>query len=366
MEIALIGMPQSGKTTLLSALTKGRSEGHGSRSSKDALTAGAVKVPDPRLDTLAEIFQPDRTTPAEITFWDVPASLGSTTNGVRISGQTANLLQKADALLHVVRAFQDPTVPHHRDTIDPYRDADAMEAELIFSDLAILERRRERIDNNLKGARGHDQDLLLRERELVTRIQEALENEVRVRELGLTSDDRDAVSNYNLLSLKPLLVVFNVGEDSLTTQGQAEGTKSEEPHRAGLLTATLCAKLELELTQLSPEDEEEFRRSLGVTDSALDGLIQSCRELLGQVSFFTYVSQEVRAWSVPADTPAAKAAGSIHSDMERGFIRAEVIGYERLTQCGSIADAKRQGLVRLEGRTYSVQDGDVITFLFNV
>ena len=327
---------------------------------------GAVKVPDPRLDSLAKLFKPEKVVPAEVTYWDVPGSLEPTSNGSSLSGQTVNLLQKADALLHVVRAFDDPAVPYHQPTINPYRDADAMEAELIFSDLAILERRSQRIDASLKGAKGHERDTLVREAALVGRVQEALEKEVRVRELELTPDEQDVVANYNLLSAKPVLVIFNVAEETPSAPHQREGSTGPDAHRQALMTTSLCAKLELELSQLSPEDETEFRESLGIKESGLSRIIRACYELLGLVSFFTYVSREVRAWAVPANTPAAKAASRIHTDMERGFIRAEVVGVEDLLRCASVAQAKKEGLVRLEGKAYPVQDGDVITFLFNV
>ena len=366
MEVALIGMPRSGKTTLLNALTRGRSEARASGSDRHQFHVGAVKVPDSRLDALATLFKPEKIVSAEIRYWDIPASLEATTNGNGISGQTANLLQKADVLLHVVRAFNNPAVPHHGPSIDPYKDAQNMEAELIFSDLAILERRQQRIDVSLKGGKGRERDLLLREAALLTRIQEGLEKEIPVREQELSAEEQDLLANYNLLTGKPVMVIFNVAEDAWSPNHPGEGAPEPERHRTGLMTTTICAKLELELTQLASEDEKQFRESLGLRESNPERIIGMCYQLLGLISFFTYVSGEVRAWSVPHHTSAVKAAGKIHSDMERGFIRAEVIGVEDLLQSTSIAEAKKRGLVRLEGKAYPVQDGDVITFLFNV
>ena len=357
MEIALIGMPKSGKTTLLHALTRGRFE-----SQKTGLQAGVCKAPDPRLDSLAGLFKPDKLSPAEITYWDVSASLEATTNGKGISGQTLNLLQKADALLHVVRAFEDDAVPHHGPTIDPYRDADAMEAELIFSDLAILERRRHRVEANLKGAKAQERAVFLREGAFLSRLEESLENEVRIREMELSGEEQELVTSYNLLTGKPVLAVFNMGEEGAATAGQAD----EARHRPGLLTTSVCARLEQELSQLEPEEEQEFRESMGLRESGLERVARLSHRLLDMVSFFTVGPKEVRAWTVPRGIPAVKAAGKIHSDIERGYIRAEVITFQQLMDSGSLTQAKKQGLVRLEGKGYPVQDGDVITFLFNV
>ena len=363
MQIAMIGMSKSGKTTLLSALTRGRSEAP-SGPSRQQLNVGVVKMPDDRLETLSSLFKPDKLVPAEVQFWDIPANPeGTSDDGGSIGGQSLNVLQNADALAHVVRAFDDPTVPYHHATIDPQRDAAAMQGDLILSDLAILERRRQRIDTSLKGAKGHERDLLLREVALVIRIQEGLGKDAPVRQQQVSSEEWGTLANFSLLTAKPLLVVFNVGEDALDTS--LETLNGDHPG-TGVMTASLCAKLELELTQLAPDDESEFRQSLGIGESGVGRVLRTCYSLLGLVSFFTFVSNEVRAWSVPHKLPAQKAAGKIHTDMERGFIRAEVIGIEDLVKCGSLAQAKRQGLVRLEGKTYPVEDGDVITFLFNV
>ena len=369
MEIALIGFPKSGKTTLLNALTRGRVEACTYGGSRQEVHAGVSKVPDPRLDTLARIFNPEKLVTVEVKYWDVPAGSGVTGDGAGIGGQFLNLLQGADSLLHVVRAFEDPSVPHISGSVDPQRDAANMEAELVFSDLALLERRVQRIEASLKGSKGRERDILLTEGSLVKRLQEGLENDVPVRAQQLPPEETDTLSNYQLLTSKPLLIVFNVGEAALS---EAEGKKLDEDlisrrvEQPGVGAATLCVKLEMELSQLAPEDEREFRESLDVQESGLDRVIRLSYKLLSLVSFFTYVSKEVRAWTIPTDTTAVKAGGTIHTDMERGFIRAEVIAFDDLAQCGSVAQCKKQGLLRLEGKTYQVKDGDVITFLFNV
>ena len=360
MEIALIGMPNSGKTTLLHALTRGRFESH-----KAGLQTGIVKVPDGRLQDLAGLFSPEKIVPAEVTYWDLPAppeGPSKSNKGSVISGQMVNQLQKADTLLHVVRAFEDDSVPHHHTTIDPRRDAADMEAELIFCDLGILERRRQRVETNMKGARGQERSTLLREIGFLPRLQESLENETPISRMALTGEEQALVTSYNMLSGKPVLTVFNVGEDALASLDEADGPRG----RPGLLNTNVCAKLEQELGQLSRDEEQEFRESMGLPESGLERVVRLTHQLLDMVSFFTVGPDEVRAWTVPQNIPALKAAGKIHSDIERGFIRAEVIDYHQMMASGTLVQAKKQGVLRLEGKGYPVQDGDVITFLFNV
>ena len=352
MEIALIGVPNSGKTTLLYAMTRGRFE-----SSKTGLQTGIVKVPDPRLQALAGIFNPEKIVPAEAIYWDIAASSeGLDSRG--ISGHMVNHLQKADALLHVVRAFDDPSVPYHQPTIDPHRDVEAMTAELIFCDLGILERRRLRIETNLKGARSQERSAFLKETTFIDRLQRELEDETPISAVQMTHEERDLVTSYNMLSGKPVLTVFNTGEDMPKMGFDSNGTTH--------LNTNVCAKLEQELGQLSAEDEKEFRASMGLSDSGLPSVVRLSHQLLDMVFFFTVGPKEVRAWTVPQNIAAVSAAGKIHSDIERGFIRAEVIDYDQLMSCGSLNQAKKQGVLRLEGKAYPVQDGDVITFLFNI
>ena len=366
MEIALIGLPQSGKTTLLNALTMGRAEAGVWGGSREEVRAGVTKVPDPRLDTLAELFRPDKTVPVEIKYWDVPSSYDAGEDGPGIGGKFLNLLQNAGALLHVVRAFEDPAVAHISGSVDPHRDAGNMLAELVSSDLAILDRRVQRIEANLKGASGHERDTLLREASFLQRLKEGLQRDIPVRGQEMLPDEVAMLSNYQLLTNKPLLTVLNVDEAALSGVAGLEEELAKRHSGTGTRATALCGKLEMELAELSAEDEREFRESMGLGESGLDQVVRLSYDLLSLISFFTYVSREVRAWTVPADTPAVKAAGKIHSDIERGFIRAEVVGFEELARCGSVAQCKSQGLLHLEGKTYSVKDGDVITFLFNV
>ncbi len=363
MELALIGLPQSGKTTLLRALTRGRTEAASHGSSRMEIYTGVTHMADSRLETLAGIFNPPKTVPVEIRCLDVPAPYAG--DGQGIAGQFLNAVQGVDALVHVVRRFEEPSAPHPKGGIDPRRDMEEMEAELLFSDQAILERRRQRIQASMKGAKGHERDLLVREEGLAVKLTEALDQGTPVRGQDLGPDELTFVNNYQLLTAKPLLTALNVGEDQVSSgsRGNSDELGGGRPDAPAV---SVCAKLEEELSMLEPEEERQFRESLGVAESGLDRLAAKSHELLDLVSFFTYGPKEVRAWSVPAGTPASTAAGRIHSDMERGFIRAEVVAYDDLAACGSIAQCKKQGVFRLEGKGYPVKDGDVVIFLFNV
>lgn len=350
MEIALIGLRSSGKTTLFNLLTGGaqtRPDGLG------RVLKGISKIPDPRLNALANLFNPTKTTPAEITFWDLPPPPPSDQAFGYFQGPALNALQGADAFIHVVRAFQNPTVPDAAGLPTPERDATSMSDELILADLAILERRSRRAADNMKGARGRERDLLIRESALLKRVSDEMEEGQPLASQTLTDEETGILANYNLLGHKPMMTAYNLDEDALSETGTSNGAVS------------LCAGLEWELAQLPPDDEREFRESMGAQDSGKDLLLAQTLALLNRLTFFTHVSDEVRAWAVPAGSDAATAAGAIHSDMERGFIRAEVVSFDNMMACGSIAEARRRGLLRSEGRRYQVHDGDVITFLFN-
>ncbi|MBE0415537.1 MAG: redox-regulated ATPase YchF [Dehalococcoidia bacterium] len=359
MEIGIIGLPKSGKTTVFNALTKGKAE-IGAYAIGEP-NVGVAKVPDPRLDGLEEIFHPKRKTPAEVRYVDVAAP----TKGER-SGQYLAHLSRADALLHVVRAFEDEKVPHIEGSIDPERDIATLDLELAFSDLSIIEKRLQKIETSLKAAKPHEHDAFSKEQTLLARVKTALESETPIREQDLAEDEKNLISSYQFLSAKPLLLVFNIGEARLPQASSLEEEWSTKYRRPQRDVAALCGKLEMELAQLGDADAREFRSAMGVEETALNRMLRLSYELLGLISFFTVVSDEVKAWTIHKDTTAVKAAGKVHSDMERGFIRAEVIGYEDLVKCGSIAEGRKRGLLHVEGKSYIVKDGDVITFLFNV
>ena len=352
MEVALIGLRSSGKTTLFNLLTGGAQTGR--LEGQERVVKGISKVPDPRLNDLATLFNPTKITPAEITFWDLPPPPPSDQGFGYFQGPTLNALQGADAFIHVVRAFQDPTVPEAASPPTTETDITTISDELILADLAILERRSRRVADNMKGARGRERDFLIRESGLLKRVSDRMEAGQSLASQSLTTEESGILANYNLLGHKPMMTVYNIGEDA-ASQTQPD----DDP-------ITICAGLEWELAQLPPEDEQEFRESMGVQDSGKDLLLTRTLTLLNRGTFFTHVSDEVRAWTVTQDSDAATAAGTIHSDMERGFIRAEVVSFDDMMTCRTIAEVRRQGLLRSEGRRYHVHDGDVITFLFNV
>ncbi len=361
MEIGIIGLPQSGKTTLFNSLTRGKAELHAYAPTSLEPNLGVAKVADPRLTGLEAILQPKRTVPAEVKYIDVAIPKGS---GKGLSGELLAYLSKVDAFIQVVRAFSNERIPHSEGSIDPARDVGIISLELVFADLVILEKRLLRIGDSLKGTKSSERESILREQALISRIKDDLEKEVPLREQSLTKEEARLMESYNLLTAKPVLVVLNIGEEQLPQASSLE--EKLRSHYPRFQIATICSKLEMELRQLSEAEAQEFRSAMGTGEAAIDRIIRLSYQLLGLVSFFTVVSKEAKAWTIHKDTPAPKAAGKIHTDMERGFIRAEVVPYTDLTKCGSLAEAKKQGLLRLEGKNYIVQDGDVITFLFSV
>ena len=356
MELSILGYPGAGKTTVFNALTGARTD---TAAYTSRPTMGVARIPDARLERVAAIFGPQRVVAAEVHYVDVPGR----PDGFSIGGELLNTVQKADALVHVVRDFDDPAVPTHPQATSPAAAVSNMEAELALEDLAILERRLQRMETLSKGAKAAERQAMEQERRLLQRVREGLEQDVPAREQAFEAHELKTMANYQLLTAKPILTVLNVGEGQASEPVQ---DLMEELGSRGRHVTALRGKLEMELAQLSPEEEREFREALGADGLGRAEVIRASHELLGQVCFYTFVSREVRAWSVGRGTPAAQAAGVIHSDMERGFIRAEVVAFADLESCGSLAEARQRGLLRLEGKGYPVQDGDVITFLFNV
>jgi len=361
VDIGIIGLAQSGKTTIFNALTRGKAD-----TLRAAPNIGVSKIPEPRLKTLADMLHPKRVVQAEAKYIDIGASVKGMAKDLAISGDLLNQLSQADALINVVRAFADESIPHLEGSVDAERDIATINLELAFSDLAILEKRLNKLEISLKAAKPAERQSLLREQELLKRINAELEKELPIRELKLTPDEARAIAGYQFLSAKPLLIAVNIGEEQLPEAKSLEAELSRRYSRPNCDLTTICGKLESELSQLDDSEAEVFRTELGVGESGTDRIIKRSFQLLGLISFFSIASDEIRAWPVPHGTIAVKAAGKIHSDMERGFIRAEVIGYDDLMKCDSLAEARKKGLLRLEGKNYTVQDGDVITFLFNV
>jgi len=361
VDIGIIGLPRSGKTTIFNALTHGIAD-----TLHSAPNLGATKIPEPRLNTLADILQPKRVVQAEVQYIDIGASVKGMAKDLSLSGEILNKLSQVDALINVVRAFADERIPHFEGSVDVERDIAAADLELAFSDLIILEKRLQRLEASLKGAKPAERQGFLREQALLNRIYAELEKETPLRELELTPEEAKTLVGYQFLSAKPLLLAVNTGEEQLPRADALEAELCQRHASPNRDLITICGKLESELCQLDDSEAEVFRADLCVEESAADRIIKRSFQLLGLISFFSIASGEIRAWPIARGTSALKAAGKIHSDMERGFIRAEVIGYEDLVNCGSLAEARKKGRLRLEGRNYIVQDGDVITFLFNV
>jgi GTP-binding protein YchF len=362
MKVAIIGIPKSGKTTIFNALTKGKAE-VAAYSPTLAPNTGVAKVPDSRLSALEGIFQPKKTVPAEVSYIDIAGSLKSF-GKEGPGGEYLNYLTTADALLQVVRTFTDDKVLHPEGNIEPKRDIASLDLELAISDLAIMERRLDKLETSLKAAKAAERDSYLKEQLLLQKVKAELEKDTPIRLQGLAREELKMLANYQFLTAKPMLVVLNIGEDQVSWASQLEGEISSLYPQFAVVA--LCGKLEMELVQLSDDEAKEFREAMGLGKPALDRVIDLSYSLLGLVSFFTTVSSELKAWTIPSGTPAPKAAGKIHSDMERGFIRAEVISYSDMESCGNIAEARKRGLLRTEGKNYIIQDGDVVTFLFNV
>jgi len=366
INIGIIGLTQSGKTTVFNALTGAAADTI--THATDALNphVGISKVPDPRLDTLNEMLRPKKLVPVETRYIDVGASLKTLVQDKGIGGELLNQLNTVDTLIVVTRAFQDDSIPHPEGSIDVKRDIAALNLELIFSDLAILERRLEKIEASLKGAKAPERQTFLHEKEFLLNLKAELDKDKPVRELPPDICNARIISGYQFLTAKPLLILVNIGEEQLpeakSLETELNGIYVGDKSRA----ITLCGKLEMELAQLGFEAAGEFRAEYGLTESGLERTIKTAYELCDLISFFTTASNEVRAWSIKRGTTAVKAAGKIHTDMEKGFIRAERIHFDSLVACGSLSEARKQGQLHLEGKEYVIQDGDVITFLFNV
>ncbi|MFC2035876.1 redox-regulated ATPase YchF [Chloroflexota bacterium] len=364
--VGIIGLAKSGRTTIFNALTRGEADTGRYSQEGSALHIGTAEIPEFRLKVLADILHPKRVIPASAAYIDIGASVKGLVKDKGTSGQLLAQLSNVDALINVARAFGDETISHIEGSTDAKRDIANMDLELIFSDLALLERRLERIGVSLKGAKQSEHQGLFREQELLMRIKSALEKDVPIWEIALTPEEARAIINYQFLTAKPLLVVVNIGEAQLSQVESLETELNLFYARPKWHLIAVCGKLEMELAQLDDSAAEELRTEFGIVESGHDRIIKHSCELLGLISFFTIASAEVKVWSIQRGTNAVTAAGKIHSDMERGFIRAEIIGYNDLIQCGGILEARKKGLLRLEGKNYVVEDGDVITFLFNV
>jgi ribosome-binding ATPase len=366
MQTAIVGLAGSGKTTVFNTLTRGHAETGGFGGV--TLHVGVVKVPDARLDRLAEIFKPKKIVQADVTYVDLPALPASTEGHVgadELPAEHLARLRDSDALLHVVRAFEDPSNPHPDGSVDPARDLERLDLEFILADLTMTERRLERLKGSGRHGTSAEREAAEREEVVLARLHEGLEGGRPIRDLDLDPDEEKAIRGFRFLTQKPMLVLLNVGEGELATApALVERIASGYDHQHVMIDA-LSARIEMELGELEPDEAAAFMEELGIAESGLDRVIALTYRLLGLISFLTAGPDEVRAWPVPDGSTAVDAAAAIHTDLAKGFIRAETVAYEDLLTLGSMAEARKAGRLRSEGKTYRVHDGDVVEILFS-
>ncbi|MCL4536146.1 MAG: redox-regulated ATPase YchF [Nitrospirae bacterium] len=365
MKLAIIGLSNSGKTTVFNALTGQNLETTIYPTVSGEPNFGVVKVPDYRIDKLVEIYKPKKITYATVEYIDY---IGLTKGDVAQNRKVFDLIKDADTIVHVVRAFEDDAVSHPMNEINPLRDIETLELELIFGDIELVEKRLARMEEGAKKGKKPNEA----EKKLLLKCKDALEKEIPLRNVSFDDEEQKAMKHLQFISTKPEVVVLNIGEGDLNTDKALNFQKDAEKYfdDKGISKTTkvvsLCGKIEMEIAQLNPDEARAFIDDLGIQEPALNKLIHVSYDLLGLISFLTAGEDEVRAWTIKKGTSAQKAAGKIHSDIERGFIRAEVVGYDDFILCGNMAAARDKGLLRLEGKTYEVKDGDIINFRFNV
>ena len=352
MKTAIIGLPMVGKTSLFTILTGAHQE---TRIGSTAARMGVAKVPDARLEQLAEVFEPHKVTHATVEYVDVPAV---SKESLRDPSYVASL-RVVDAFAHVLRLFEDNTIPHERGSIDPLRDLEDVETELILSDLVVIEKRLERLDKDRKKIKNPELD---REFELLEKCKAAVEANTPLRQLDLDHEEEKRIRGFQFLSQKPMLYVLNLGEADAPRLHEKEQEFWQGPlsDRRNTAVAAICGKVEAELAELPAEEQKDYMASYGLTESGLERLISATYALLGLMSFLTAGEDEVRAWTIPFQSTAVKAAGAIHSDFEKKFIRAEVVNWKSLVDLGGYPAVRDKGLLKLEGKEYIVKDGDVL------
>ncbi|BAQ13410.1 redox-regulated ATPase YchF [Clostridium botulinum] len=365
MKLGIVGLPNVGKSTLFNAITKAGAESANYPFCTIEPNVGVVSVPDKRLDVLEKMYNSKKKVPTAIEFYDIAGLVKGASKGEGLGNKFLSHIREVEAIVHVVRCFEDSNIVHVDGSVDPIRDIETISLELIFSDIELMQRR---IEKNSKLAKSGNKEAKTEE-DLMKRIVAHLEEGKPVRTLELEEDEEKLVKSYFLLTSKPVLYAANVSEDDLMS-GNPENEfvkKVKEFAKAeNSEVITLCARLEEELSTLEDDEKAEMLSEYGLKESGLDKLVQSSYKLLGLISFLTAGQVEVRAWTIVKGTKAPKAAGKIHTDIEKGFIRAEVISYDKLIECGSEAHAKEKGFFRLEGKEYVMQDGDIVNFRFNV
>jgi GTP-binding protein YchF len=364
VRIGIIGLPNSGKTTIFNVLTGDRVPTAGYTGGTFLVHTATVSVPDERVDDLSQMYQPKKTTYARVEYADIAGLSGAEAErekrGVGLSGELMNAIANNDALLHVVRTFEDNTVPHPLETVDPVRDVARLDAELILSDLSKIENRLERLEDNLKRGRSlptFEDDQI--EHELLSQLKPHVEQGLPLRDFELSAGEEKRLRGFQFLSAKPVLIMFNLGDDT-------EPPPFEYPHQKSAITH-VRGRLEMDISQLDDEDDRAmFMEEYGLTGLSADRIIKKSYELLDRMIFFTVGDDEVKAWETNRGATALECAGTIHTDLARGFIRAEVVSYNDLMEAGSNAAARSAGKIRLEGKDYPVQDGDILFIRFNI
>lgn len=364
MKLGMVGLPNVGKSTLFNALAGGGAESANYPFCTIEPNVGIVSVPDERLDRLKELFEPEKFTPATLTFVDIAGLVKGAAKGEGLGNQFLSHIREVDAIIHVVRCFEDENIIHVDGSIDPIRDIETIELELIFSDLEVLGRRIQKLSKQLKADKGYKAEL-----DCLMRLQSWLEEGNSARGFDCSSDEREWIHEIGLLSDKPVIYAANLSEDDFMQDLKNHKHYQDlcsYAEKEGAQVFPICAKIEQDMADMEPEDRQMFLEELGLSESGLARIIKTSYRLLGLISYLTAGKPEVRAWTITKGTKAPQAAGKIHSDFERGFIRAEVVSFDDLMECGNMAKAKEKGLVRSEGKDYVMQDGDVVLFRFNV
>lgn len=362
MKLGVVGLPNVGKSTLFNAITNAGAEAANYPFCTIEPNVGVVAVPDKRLDELAKIYHPQKVTPAYIEFVDIAGLVRGASRGEGLGNKFLSHIREVDAIVHVVRCFDDADIIHVDGSIDPVRDVETINLELILADLETCEKRLEKAQ---KAARGNDKNAQA-EVELLQRMLLQLQAEKPVRAMEMTKEERQLAQSFFLLTTKPILYAANIAQEDIAKDSAYVKQLTDLAQKDGDEVLTISARIEEELTQLEPEERELFLGEYGLTESGLNRLVRASYRLLGLISYLTAGEPEVRAWTIAQGTKAPQAAGKIHSDFERGFIRAEIVAYDDFMQYGSLAAAREHGLVRSEGKEYVMQDGDITLFRFNV